>query len=88
MEANDNYEFEIASFIIAAAMLIYRLMFFAGLFYLITLPIAAVAIKSVNEQNLVKPGQYRASQVTVFLHTIGSLALAVGFIISAQRGNM
>jgi len=73
----------IASFIIAAAMLIYPSMFFAGLFYLITLPIAAVAIKSVNKEDLVKPGRYRASQVTVLLHAIGSLALAVGFIISA-----
>jgi 1,4-dihydroxy-2-naphthoate octaprenyltransferase len=78
----------IASFIIAAAMLVYRSMLFAGLFYLITLPIAAVAIKSVNKEDLVKPGQYRASQITVFLHTIGSLALTVGFIISAQRGNI
>jgi len=73
----------IASFIIAAAMLICRSMFFAGLFYLITLPIAAVAIKSVNKEDLVKPGRYRASQITVLLHAIGSLALAVGFIISA-----
>ena len=78
----------IASFIIAAAMLIYRSMFFAGLFYLITLPIAAVAIKSVNKEDLVKPGQYRASQITVLLHAIGSLALTVGFIISAQGGNI
>jgi 1,4-dihydroxy-2-naphthoate octaprenyltransferase len=73
----------IASFIIAAAMLIYPSMFFAGLFYLITLPIAVLAIKSVNKEDLVKPGRYRASQVTVLLHAIGSLALTVGFIISA-----
>ena len=78
----------IASFVIAAAMLIYRSMFFAGLFYLITLPIAAVAIKSVNKQDLTKPGQYRASQITILLHTIGSLALTIGFIIAAQRGNI
>ena len=73
----------IASFIIAAAMLIYRSMFFAGLFYLITLPIAVLAIKSVNKEDLVKPGRYRASQITVLLHAIGSLALTIGFIISA-----
>jgi len=78
----------IASFIIAAAMLIYRSMLFAGLFYLITLPIAVAAIKAVNKEDLVKPGQYRASQITVLLHTIGSLALTIGFIISAQRGNI
>ncbi len=74
----------IASFLVAAvAMLLYRWMFFAGLFYLLTLPIAVVAIRFVNKKDLVKPGQYRASQITVLLHTIGSLALAVGFIISA-----
>ncbi|MBA7658584.1 1,4-dihydroxy-2-naphthoate octaprenyltransferase [subsurface metagenome] len=78
----------IASFIIAAAMLFCRSMFFAGSFYIITLPIAAVAIKSVNKEDLVKPGRYRASQITVLLHAIGSLALTVGFIISAQGGNI
>lgn len=71
----------IASFIIAAVMLTYRLLFFAGLFYLLTLPIAAVAIKAVNKKDLVKPGQYRASQLTVLLHTIGTLALAAGFMV-------
>ena len=75
----------IGSFIIAAAMLIYSSMFFAGLFYLITLPIAAFAIKSANEKDLVKPGQYRASQITVLLHAIGSLALTIGFIITGLR---
>lgn len=71
----------IASFIIAAAMMTYRLMFFAGLFYLLMLPIAAVAIKVVNKKDLVKPGQYRASQITVLLHTVGALALAAGFVV-------
>jgi len=71
----------VASFIIAAAMLTYRLTFFAGLFYLFTLPIAAVAIRFVNKKDLVKPGQYRASQITVLLHTVGSLALAVGLLM-------
>jgi len=70
------------SFIIAAVMLIYRSMFFAGLFYLFTLPIAAFAIKSANKKDLVKPGQYRASQFTVLLHAIGSLTLTIGFIIT------
>ena len=73
-----------ASFIIAAAaMLIYRLMFFAGLFYILTLPIAVVAIRFVNERDLVQPSRYRASQITVLLHTIGALALTAGFIIAA-----
>lgn len=76
----------VASFLIAAAaMMIYSSMFFAGLFYLITLPIAVFAIKSANKSDLAKPGQYRASQITVLLHAIGSLALTLGFIITAMR---
>jgi 1,4-dihydroxy-2-naphthoate octaprenyltransferase len=75
----------VASFIIAAAMMIYRSLFFAGLLYLVTLPIAVRAVKFANREDLIKPGQYRANQVTVLLHAVGSLALAVGFIITALR---
>ena len=72
----------VTSFLVAAvATLIYRPFVFAGLFYLLTLPIAIVAIKAANKDDLLKPGQYRASQLTVFLHILGSLALTVGFII-------
>ena len=73
----------IISFIIAIVLLTSPLMFFAGLFYLLTLPIAIVAIKAANKEDLLKPGQYRPSQLTVLLHTLGSLAIAVGFVISA-----
>jgi 1,4-dihydroxy-2-naphthoate octaprenyltransferase len=72
----------IASYLVAAlATLIYRPFVFAGLFYLLTLPIAVVAIKAANKEDLLKPGRYRASQLTVFLHILGSLALTVGFTI-------
>jgi len=78
----------IVSFLIAiAAMMIYRSMFFAGLFYLLTLPIAILAIKLVNKRDLVKPGQYRTSQITVLLHALGSLALTLGFIIFALHNS-
>jgi hypothetical protein len=56
-------------------------MFLAGLFYLITLPMAIVAFKWVNKEDLVKPSQYRASQITVLLHAIGSLAMAAGLLV-------
>ncbi|MHC4640611.1 MAG: 1,4-dihydroxy-2-naphthoate octaprenyltransferase [Planctomycetota bacterium] len=75
----------VASFIIAAAMMIYSSMFFAGLLYLVTLPIAVRAVKFANKDDLSKLGQYRTSQITVLLHTIGSLALAIGFIVTALR---
>jgi 1,4-dihydroxy-2-naphthoate octaprenyltransferase len=72
----------IASYLVAAvAMLIYHSFIFAGLFYLSTLPIAIVAVKAANKEDLVKPDQYRASQLTVLLHILGSLALTIGFII-------
>jgi len=77
----------IASFIISAVMLTYDLMFLAGLLYFFTLPIALLAIKSVNKNDLVKPGQYRASQITVLLHTIGTLAIATGFVAFHLRNS-
>lgn len=73
-----------ASYLVAAvAMLLYRHFTFAGFLYLLTSPVAIVAIKVANKEDLLKPSRYRASQLTVFLHTIGSLTLAIGFIISA-----
>ena len=76
----------ITSFIIAAAaMLIYPLCFFAGLFYLFVLPIAVLAIKFVNKEDLTTPGQYRANKITILLHTVGALALTAGFIVSGLR---
>jgi 1,4-dihydroxy-2-naphthoate octaprenyltransferase len=72
----------VASYLVAvAAMLIYRPFIFAGSLYLLTLPIAIVAIKTANKDDLLTPGRYRANQLTVFLHTLGSLTLAAGFII-------
>jgi 1,4-dihydroxy-2-naphthoate octaprenyltransferase len=69
------------SFSLAIAMLFRRLTFVAGLLYLLTLPIALAAIKSANPTDLAKPGYWRASQVTVAMHSIGSIALAAGFAL-------
>lgn len=69
-----------ASYVIAAAMLINRLTFFAGLFFLFTLPLAAAAVRLVNKEDLVKPAQLRPSQITILLHTIGSLTLTAGLL--------
>jgi 1,4-dihydroxy-2-naphthoate octaprenyltransferase len=72
----------VASYLVcAAAMLIYRSFIFAGMLYLLTLPIAIVAIKTANKDDLLTPGRYRANELTVFLHVLGSLTLAAGFII-------
>ena len=73
----------ITSYIIAvASIFISRWMFFAGLFYLLTLPIAVLAIKSANKKDLATPGLCCANKITILLHTIGALALTAGFIIS------
>ncbi len=71
------------SFVVAAAMLIYGGMFYAGLFYLFTLPVAVVATWFVNKKDLTTPGKYRASQITVILHALGSLTLTAGCIVSS-----
>jgi 1,4-dihydroxy-2-naphthoate octaprenyltransferase len=71
----------ISGFIFAVAMLISRSTFLAGLLYLFTLPVAVLAVKSANKEDLVKPGLFRANQLTVILHSAGSLALTIGFII-------
>ncbi len=77
----------ITSYTIAiVATLIYRPFVFAGLLYLLTLPIAIFAIKAANKKDLLKPGQYYASQMTVLLHILGSLTLTIGFVISRLSG--
>lgn len=74
-------------FLVAAVMLICRFFVFAGLLYLLTLPVAVVAIKATNKEDLAEPGRYRASQITVLLHILGALALTAGFIISGLRNS-
>jgi 1,4-dihydroxy-2-naphthoate polyprenyltransferase len=75
-----------SSYLVATAMLFYRPFVFAGFMYLLTLPIAIVAIKVANKNNLLTPGRYRVSELTVFLHTLGSLTLVAGFIIFGLSG--
>jgi hypothetical protein len=56
-------------------------MFFAGLLYLLTLPVAVVAIRLVNKKSLVDTSQYRANKITILLHSISTVALVAGFIV-------
>jgi 1,4-dihydroxy-2-naphthoate octaprenyltransferase len=73
-----------ASFLLAAAAILAdRTFIFAGSFYLFTLPLAVVAARLVNKEQLAKPGQFRTSQITILMHTAGTLALTAGFIVSA-----
>jgi 1,4-dihydroxy-2-naphthoate octaprenyltransferase len=73
-------------FVVAATMLGRQKMFFAGLLFLLTLPIAYVGLKAANAKDLSKPGEYRASQLTVVEHAVGSLAMSVGFAATGVLG--
>jgi len=74
----------IASFIIAAAAIFtHRIMFFAGIFYLLALPVAIIAMKFANPKNLTTPRCCSANRITILLHIVGSLALSAGFLLSA-----
>jgi len=73
----------LASCLVAVAMLFYRNMFAAGLCYLFTLPLIAVALKFANATELTTPGKHRANAVTIGLHALGSLALTGGLVYSA-----
>ena len=74
------------SYIIAAVMLARWTTFFGGTFYLLTLPLAIFAMRSANQQDLAKPGLYRANQLTILLHNVGSVALAVGLLLPGLFG--
>ena len=73
----------IASYIIAAVILIYPSLFFAGLFYLFTIPIAVVAIRFANKEDLTTPGRDRANKITILLHSAAALALTAGLLTSS-----
>jgi 1,4-dihydroxy-2-naphthoate polyprenyltransferase len=70
------------SYVLAIAMLFCRKMEFAGLLYLLTIPVAAAAMRATNEEDLRKPGLFRANKLTIVLHLAGSIALTAGFIIT------
>jgi 1,4-dihydroxy-2-naphthoate octaprenyltransferase len=71
----------VASYLAAVAMLLHGTTFFGGFFYLLTLPIALFALRAANPQDLATPGLYRANQLTILLHNVGSLTLAAGLLI-------
>ncbi len=71
----------IATYVMAALMLAENATFFAGLFYLLTLPFAIFAMRAATPGDLVKPGMYRANQLTILLHNVGSVTLAGGLLV-------
>lgn len=75
-----------ASYLIATLMLARQATFIGGVFYLLTLPLAIFAMRSANAPDLAKPGLYRANQLTILLHNVGSLALAAGLLLPGFVG--
>jgi len=75
-----------ATYVLAALMLARQATFFGGVFYLLTIPLAIFAMRSANVQDVVRPGLYRANQLTILLHNVGSLALAGGLLVRGLMG--
>ena len=74
------------SYAVAAAMLMFGTMRYAGILYMLTAPLAVQVWRQTDAKDLVKPGRYEACQTTVMLHAAGSLALAIGFVVAGLRG--
>ena len=76
-----------ASFIFAILILRHHKFAGGGILYLLTLPVAIMAMKFVNKKDLAQPNpaQIRASGITILLHTIGTIALTVGFLITGYH---
>jgi 1,4-dihydroxy-2-naphthoate octaprenyltransferase len=72
-----------ASFVFAGLILFHHKFAVGGILYLLTLPVAIMAMRFVNKKDLAEPNpaQIRASGITVLLHTIGTITLAGGFLI-------
>ena len=66
----------------AITILIFKVMVLAGLLYFITLPLAAVALKSLNRDVLQKSGRHDSNKLTFLLHLAGGVMLSLGFLLS------
>jgi 1,4-dihydroxy-2-naphthoate octaprenyltransferase len=73
------------SYITAVFMLFFDITFRAGLLYLFTLPLGIWAFTSANQSHLEKTSSLLPNKLTILLHITGSVLLAVGFLIYAQR---
>ncbi|MBM4026328.1 MAG: 1,4-dihydroxy-2-naphthoate octaprenyltransferase [Planctomycetes bacterium] len=70
-----------ATYLLAVLMLFRSATFFAGLLYLLTVPLAGLAVRAANPVDLARPGLYRANQLTILLHNVGTVALAAGLLV-------
>jgi 1,4-dihydroxy-2-naphthoate octaprenyltransferase len=72
----------VSSYVVAIVLLFSKTTLFAGLFYLLTVPLAILAIKVSTIINLSLPQQTLPNKITIILHSLGCLALAAGFIFN------
>jgi len=78
----------IGAFVITlVAMFVYRRMFWAGLFYLMTAPIAVMILIEVNKKNLTAPSRCRANRLTILMHLLSALALSAGFLLTGLQNS-
>ncbi len=64
------------------AVYLNRQLFYAGLFYLLTVPIAIAAMRFANKKDLSAVGRLSANKITILLHLVGGLAITIGFIVT------
>lgn len=75
------------TYLIAAVSLFFnKYMFYASIAYLLTLPLGISVFVLANPERLSESHDIRINARTVILHSIGSLALAVGFVIYGLTG--
>ena len=73
-----------SSYVMAIVSMFFRITFFAGLFYLFTIPLAVAAMKAANQKDLDISGKVVANKMTILLHVVGSIALTIGFILAGR----
>ncbi len=72
----------VLTYLTAAVSLFFdRYMFYAGIAYLLTLPVGVNIFRLANPKKLTESHDIRVNARTVLLHSVGSLALTAGFII-------
>jgi 1,4-dihydroxy-2-naphthoate octaprenyltransferase len=68
-----------------ASVFIYREFLYAGLFFILTAPLAAIAIKCADKKSLTAPCKLTANKLTIALHAIACLFITIGFIIAGFK---
>jgi 1,4-dihydroxy-2-naphthoate octaprenyltransferase len=67
----------------AGIMLFKQKLYIPSILFFLTLPIAFLACKAANKNDLAKPDYSRPNKLTIILHLLGCLALTIGFIAAA-----